>query len=124
MLELMPMTVSPRQKLTEWKIKSHNKLIYQKHNNLELKIDHAKGRIEIWANKKLINSATDEIKENMPAFNKWNKQNIVALKRIQQPNGGWHLLGGRMESLSTNIALLSLAMNYRILPIYERQESE
>jgi hypothetical protein len=62
--------------------------------------------------------------ENMPAFNKWNKQNIAALKRIQQPNGGWHLLGGKMESLSTNIALLSLAMNYRILPIYERQEHE
>lgn len=59
--------------------------------------------------------------ENMPAFEKWNKQNIQSLKGAQLGNGSWGIISGK-PSLSTCVALLSLAMNYRILPIYERQE--
>ena len=59
--------------------------------------------------------------ENMPAFEKWNKQNIRALKGAQLQNGGWGVISSR-PTLSTCVAMLSLAMNYRILPIYERQE--
>ncbi len=60
--------------------------------------------------------------EDMTAFEKWNKQNIKALKEAQLNNGGWLVTGGSAPTLGTTIGLLSLAMNYRILPIYERQE--
>jgi hypothetical protein len=59
--------------------------------------------------------------EDMVAFEKWNKQNIKALKGSQGANGSWRVVAGK-PTLSSCIALLSLAMNYRILPIYERQE--
>ncbi len=59
--------------------------------------------------------------EDMEGFEKWNKQNIQSLKSSQAADGGWNIISDK-GSLSTGVALLSLAMNYRILPIYERQE--
>ncbi len=48
----------------------------------------------------------------------WNEQNIQLLRHSQQTDGSWH--GPRGAVFSTSAALLSLALNYRFLPIYER----
>ncbi len=51
-------------------------------------------------------------------WSKWNKVNIKTLKAMQREDGSWE--GSHGESFSTASALLSLALNYRFLPIYER----
>ena len=69
--------------------------------------------------------------EDMKLFEKWNNDNITALQKIQAENGSWNFIGGGLTGggqssnivLSTNAALLSLAVNFRLLPIYERQEA-
>ena len=48
----------------------------------------------------------------------WNEKNIRLLSVTQQPDGSW--AGNRGPSYSTASALLSLALNYRLLPIYEK----
>lgn len=48
----------------------------------------------------------------------WNKRNLRYLKLVQRPNGSWESNYGTVYSTST--ALLSIALNYRLLPIYER----
>ena len=49
----------------------------------------------------------------------WNTANIKQMLRQQDSNGGW-LSGNFGPCYSTSAALLSLALNYRYLPIYER----
>ena len=51
-------------------------------------------------------------------WKQWNQVNIKTLETIQSPTGGWN--GSFGTSFSTSAALLSLALNYRFLPIYER----
>lgn len=51
-------------------------------------------------------------------WKKWNKINIKALSSRQASNGAWS--GSHGVVFSTSSALLSLALNYRFLPIYER----
>ena len=51
-------------------------------------------------------------------WNRWNANNIKSLQLIQSPNGSWN--GSYGSSFSTSASLLSLALNYRFLPIYER----
>lgn len=48
----------------------------------------------------------------------WNKLNIKFLKALQKPNGA--ISGNYGEAFSTSASLLSLALNYRFLPIYEK----
>lgn len=48
----------------------------------------------------------------------WNAQNVRLLAATQQRDGAW--LGNRGPAYSTASALLSLALNYRFLPIYEK----
>jgi hypothetical protein len=48
----------------------------------------------------------------------WNRNNIRALALTQNPNGSWD--GQFGTTFSTAASLLSLALNYRFLPIYER----
>ena len=55
---------------------------------------------------------------NQDLWNRWNQVNIKTLKTLQGPTGGWN--GSFGSSFSTSTALLSLALNYRFLPIYER----
>lgn len=51
-------------------------------------------------------------------WEKWNKNNIRLLSAAQLPDGSF---AGRFgNSYSTAAALLSLALNYRFLPIYEK----
>lgn len=51
-------------------------------------------------------------------WNEWNSRNIRYLATIQSPDGSFP--GNQGQSFSTGGALLSLALNYRYLPIYEK----
>ncbi|HOK05002.1 MAG TPA: terpene cyclase/mutase family protein [Victivallales bacterium] len=51
-------------------------------------------------------------------WERWNSSNIKYLKSIQSEDGSWNSNFG--PEFSTACALLSLALNYRYLPIYER----
>jgi membrane-bound lytic murein transglycosylase B len=48
----------------------------------------------------------------------WNAENIKRLSITQASDGSWP--GTQGPIFSTSAALLSLALNYRFLPIYER----
>jgi len=52
------------------------------------------------------------------AWNEWNSRNIRYLSTIQAPDGSFP--GNQGPSFNTAGALLSLALNYRYLPIYEK----
>ena len=51
-------------------------------------------------------------------WDQWNLNNINSLKQSQNGDGSWD--GQFGSTFSTSAALLSLALNYRFLPIYER----
>lgn len=53
-----------------------------------------------------------------PAWQEWNGINIKTLTTAQEADGCWSGQLGR--TFSTATSLLSLALNYRFLPIYER----
>ena len=55
---------------------------------------------------------------DMNAWREWNAINIKRLASIQNENGSWP--GSSGPVFSSSAALLSLAVNYRFLPIYER----
>ena len=52
------------------------------------------------------------------AWQVWNRKNIAALKASQDAQGNWD--GQFGSTFATSASLLSLALNYRFLPIYER----
>lgn len=52
------------------------------------------------------------------AWNNWNHDNIKALRATQTTEGNWDGMFG--PTFNTAGSLLSLALNYRYLPIYER----
>ena len=52
------------------------------------------------------------------AWNEWNSKNVKALGSTQNEDGSWD--GQFGPTFSTAASLLSLALNYRYLPIYER----
>lgn len=51
-------------------------------------------------------------------WNEWNAENIRGLKETQNDDGSW--TGNFGPTFATTASLLSLALNYRYLPIYER----
>ncbi len=51
-------------------------------------------------------------------WGKWNTNLIRQLKEVQQPDGSIRVRFNPV--ISTSLSLLSLAVNYRFLPIYER----
>jgi len=51
-------------------------------------------------------------------WQKWNEINRRRLRDVQGQDGSWQ--GQHGATFSTSCALLSLALNYRFLPIYER----
>lgn len=55
---------------------------------------------------------------DVEAWEKWNNLLIRKLKASQQDDGSFQ--GQFGPSLSTSMSLLALALNYRLLPIYER----
>jgi hypothetical protein len=52
------------------------------------------------------------------AWQTWNRKNIKDLSGTQSADGGWE--GQFGPTFTTSASLLSLALNYRYLPIYER----
>jgi squalene cyclase len=52
------------------------------------------------------------------AWNEWNRRNVKSLAGSQNDDGSWD--GQFGATFSTAASLLSLALNYRYLPIYER----
>jgi len=52
------------------------------------------------------------------AWEAWNAANIRRLSETQSPNGAWQ--DGMGREYATATGLLSLALNYRFLPVYER----
>ena len=52
------------------------------------------------------------------AWEEWNAKNIRYLSALQSRDGSWP--GNKGKAFSTAGALLSLALNYRFLPIYEK----
>jgi len=52
------------------------------------------------------------------AWEKWNKTLILELKQKQKSDG--HFDGNFGPAVATSMSLLSLALNFRFLPIYER----
>ena len=55
---------------------------------------------------------------DIAAWEKWNKNLINDLKKKQRSDG--HFDGNYGPSVATSMSLLSLALNFRFLPIYER----
>lgn len=55
---------------------------------------------------------------DVAAWEKWNKNLVRQLKQIQQQDGSFR--GSHGTYVSTTLSMLSLAVNYRFLPIYER----
>jgi hypothetical protein len=55
---------------------------------------------------------------DVAAWEKWNKNLIRQLKQAQAADGS--IRGTYGTHVSTTLSLLSLAVNYRFLPIYER----
>lgn len=55
---------------------------------------------------------------DMSEWRVWNAQIIRLFEATQQPDGSWN--GPRGPTFSTSAALLTLALNYRLMPIYER----
>ena len=55
---------------------------------------------------------------DIEAWEKWNKLLIRRLKRSQQKDGSFQ--GQFGTATSTSLSLLALALNFRLLPIYER----
>lgn len=51
-------------------------------------------------------------------WKEWNLKNIRYMKASQSPDGSW--VYGNAPAYATSLALLSLAINYRFLPIYEK----
>jgi hypothetical protein len=48
----------------------------------------------------------------------WDRRNVPYLAQNQESDGSWKCSHG--ETFATSAALLSMALNYRYLPIYER----
>ncbi len=55
---------------------------------------------------------------NMESWSRWNKDNLAWLTARQSSDGRWS--GSEGDVFCTSAALLSLALHYRYLPIYER----
>lgn len=55
---------------------------------------------------------------DLKTWEEWNERRVKALTETQSEDGSWE--GTLGPALSTSFALLSVALNYRYLPIYER----
>lgn len=102
--------------LCESLAKQHETKLYQASakflaKNLNYRERHYAYYFEYYMAQALFHSDEDVWKE-------WNVKNTRYLATIQGPNGAFP--GNRGEAFSTAGALLSLALNYRFLPIYEK----
>ena len=52
------------------------------------------------------------------AWKAWNRRTIEHLQRMQEEDGSFSSSHG--QAYGTGMSVLSLALNYRLLPVYER----
>jgi hypothetical protein len=71
-----------------------------------------------WVNYQRYYQAQALFQGDVDAWERWNKLLIRQLKTSQQADGSFP--GQHGVAVSTSLSLLSLALNYRLLPIYER----
>lgn len=71
-----------------------------------------------WINYQRYYQAQALFQGDVDAWERWNKLLIRQLKTSQLADGSFP--GQHGASISTSMSLLSLALNYRLLPIYER----
>ncbi|MGZ0169751.1 MAG: squalene--hopene cyclase [Planctomycetales bacterium] len=71
-----------------------------------------------WVNYQRYYQAQALFQGDVDAWERWNKLLIRQLKTSQLADGSFP--GQHGASISTSMSLLSLALNYRLLPIYER----
>ncbi|MHA3772358.1 prenyltransferase/squalene oxidase repeat-containing protein [Verrucomicrobiota bacterium sgz303538] len=55
---------------------------------------------------------------DLKAWEEWNNKRVQQLTETQNEDGSWD--GGLGSGISTSFGLLSIALNYRYLPVYER----
>ncbi len=87
--------------------------------------DYLVGKIEFtgrsgfgWEDYQRYYQAQALFQADVEAWKKWNKLLIRQLKAAQRADGSFS--GQHGSSVATSLTLLSLALNYRFLPIYER----
>ena len=103
-------------------------LVYSLAKRKELKqfeatLDYLKDRLEAnsnshYAEYTLYYRAQALFQGDIDAWQKWNKLTIRRLKSQQQADGS--ITGNYGPAVGTSMSLLSLALNFRLLPIYER----
>ena len=103
-------------------------LVYSLAKRKELKqfeatLDYLRDRIDgnsggTYAEYTLYYRAQALFQGDIEAWEKWNKRLIREMKSKQQPDGS--INGSFGPSVGTSMSLLSLALNFRLLPIYER----
>jgi hypothetical protein len=98
--------VSRRQDLPKYKATITNLT-----SNLENSSDHYKEYARYYQSQALFQG-------DMEAWEKWNQMLVQKLKNSQLEDGSFQ--GQFGASATTSLNLLSLALNYRFLPIYER----
>jgi len=55
---------------------------------------------------------------DLEAWQAWNRRIVEKLQKMQQPDGS--ISSSRGRAYGTGMSLLALALNYRLLPVYER----
>ena len=73
---------------------------------------------QVWESGRIGVRIAPHFQGDIIAWEKWNKLLVRQLKESQLPDGSFR--GQFGPSISTSLSLLSLALNYRFLPIYER----
>jgi len=55
---------------------------------------------------------------DLEAWKAWNQRTVERLQKMQEPDGSFSSTHGR--AYGTGMSVLALALNYRLLPVYER----
>ncbi len=82
---------------------------------IKRRIDHRGSRYPYYH---LYYMAQALFQSDFEAWKAWNRQTIERLQRMQSDNGSFGSSHG--PAYGTGMAILALALNYRLLPIYER----
>lgn len=93
------------------KSKSYQQSFAYLKKNLNYRDKHYSCYFEYYMSQALFHADEETWKE-------WNRTNIKWLKNLQQPDGSFNANYGK--AYGTSASLLSLALNYRFLPIYEK----
>lgn len=81
--------------------------------------DHLEGSNQSWPYYERYYKAQALFQADYESWEKWNRNTTAELRNMQKPSGQ---IGNSSHgpAYSTSMSLLALALNYRLLPIYER----